>query len=131
MTTDPTSRVPSDDAARRARLEALQRRRTATRANEPPASGKSRRRHAATGARVLAGSLSAGAALGLMALMAGTPAGDTGATPAATSASAQPVVIVVRSSGDSLRTDTGSPSIAAAPAVSASTRTPITTSQAS
>ena len=130
MTTDPTSRVPSDDAGRQARLEALQRRRTATQATEAPPSGKCRRRHAATGARILAGSLSASAALGLMAVMAGAPASDTGATPNAPAA-ARPVVIVVRSSSDSSRSDLGSPTIAAAPAVSASTRTPVTTSQAS
>lgn len=87
-----------------------------------------RRRHAATGGRILAGSLSASVALGLMAVMAGADSGATAAQSPA-SPSPEPVVIVVRSGTQTTRAVTGSP--AAAPAVVASSAPPVTSSRAS
>lgn len=128
MTTDP-SPLPEVVEARQARLEALRQRRTASQADGAPLPRTRRRRHPATGARILAASLSASAAMGLMAVMAGTPA-DTSVAPPNTASVAEPVVIVIRSSTDATAT-TASATVANAPAVAASTATPVTTSQAS
>ncbi len=130
MTTDASTQPPPD-AATQARLAALRERQGAAQgANRPAAGERPRRRHAATGARIFAGSLSASAALGLMALMAGV---DPGATVAESPdpSPPQPVVIVVRSSTGATLTSTASPTVAAAPLVAASTAPPVTSSQAS
>jgi hypothetical protein len=105
MTTDPLS----DDRA--ARLEALRQRQSQPRQAVPPDTTRptpvpapnalprprTRRRHAAAGGRILAGSLSAATALGLMGAMAHavTPATEPG-TPVVPVMSAAQTVIVVR-----------------------------------
>lgn len=122
MTTDTSTRPPSDTATQ-ARLAALRERRAVALDEGRPATGKRhRRRHAATGARIVAGGLSVSTALGLAALMAGV---DPGATVAGGPAPAPSdrVVIVVRSS-------TGT-ATSAAPRVAASNAPPVTSSQSS
>ena len=109
------------DAA--ARLAALRERRAGGQGEDQPSGvTRHRRRHAATGARILAGSLSASAALALMAMMAGVGSGARVAE-SPVSSPPEPVVIVVRSS-------TGA-TVAAAPAVAASAAPPVTSSQSS
>jgi len=90
-----------------------------------PAGARTRRRHAATGGRILAASLSASAALGLMAVMGGASSSATGGAPTPVRPSPEGIVVVIRSSPGPVR------SVAAAPTVTASTATPVTTSQAS
>jgi hypothetical protein len=58
--------------------------------------GRRARRHAATGGRILAGSLSAAAALGLMGAMADVTSQNSDPTAPPAGAPAQPTVIVVR-----------------------------------
>lgn len=132
MTTDPTS---TEDRA--ARLEALRQRRGATQpaptadSDEPAAATAGRRprthrRHAATGGRILAGSLSAAAALGLMGAMAQAASPSTDAPTATVSDAAAPPVIVIRRS---VR-----PTAVAAPAsprVTPTVAAPVTTSRGS
>jgi hypothetical protein len=130
MTTDTS---PADDHA--ARLEALRQRRAASRPAPPADTAEpavaaanprrqARRRHAATGGRILAGSLSAAAALGLMAAMthATNPSSDA---PNRTDATAAPTVIVIRRPGGATEV------VAPAPRVSATVAARITTSRGS
>jgi hypothetical protein len=135
MTTDPTA--PDDRAAR---LAALRERRAATGPATPPPDGQSatapaltarpraRRRHAATGGRIMAGSLSAAAALALMGAMAHatTSTAQAPAGPAAAT-SATPTVIVIRRSGDTAS------AVAApvTPRVTPTAAAPVTTSRGS
>ncbi len=133
MTTDPTA---ADE--RVARLEALRQRRgpkhsaptadsdgtaTAPAGTRP----RTRRRHAATGGRMIAGSLSAAAALGLMGAMAQatSPSTDAPTTTAATDAAAPTVTVIRRSTG---ATEVAAP---AAPRVTPTVAAPVTTSRGS
>lgn len=85
-----------------------------------------RRRHAATGGRILAGSLSAAAALGLMGAMAHTASPTTDAVNTATvDAPSSPTVIVIR------RTAAAPGTAIAAPQVAPTTAAPVATSQGS
>ena len=124
MTTDSAAQPPPD-AATEARLNALRQRRATSTHGNRPTPAKIRRRHPAAGARILAGSLSASAALGLIAMMAGADSGPTVGESSPASPSPEPVVIVGRSS-----TDAVSP-VGTAPIVTGSTATPVTSSQAS
>ncbi|HSP03386.1 MAG TPA: hypothetical protein VLR27_07795 [Acidimicrobiales bacterium] len=86
---------------------------------EAPTGQRHRRRHTATGARIVAGGVSVSVALGLMALMAGV---DPDPTVAQGPAAPPPDrVVVVRSSIGA----------AAAPPVAASNAAPVTSSQSS
>lgn len=121
MTTDASNR--RSGGMTEARLAALRERRSAPPEADRPAPGKRRRhRHAATGARIVAGGLSVSTALGLAALMAGA---DPGATVAGGPAPAPSdrVVIVVRSSTGTARSEP--------PPVAPSNAPPDTSSQSS
>ena len=133
MTTEPTS---ADERA--ARLEALRRRRSAPRTAAPaghdgPGTAtarprpSARRHHAATGGRILVGSLSGAAALGLMAAMASGagPGTDPPTTVPGDAAAASPVVVIRRSDG------TTEIPTAAAPPVAPTATAPVTTSRGS
>jgi hypothetical protein len=126
MTTDRAARVSAMTADERAaRLAALQQRRA------PGPTARGRRRHAAAGARILAGSISAATGLVLMGAMADSPTNTT-ATPAShvTGSSAPNVIVVPR--GTSNATSPAAPSAPpSAPLVTAGTAPPITTSQGS
>jgi hypothetical protein len=137
MTTDPMS-----EADRAARLEALRQRRSQPRQAVPPdttrptpvpapnASPRRRtgRRHAAAGGRILAGSLSAAAALGLIGVMtdAVTPA-TAPETPVAAVTPAAPTVIVVHRTPSA----SGVAQPAPAPPVVATAAPPVTASRGS
>ena len=132
MTTEPMS---DDDRA--ARLEALQRRRAAARpalrsgpaepSTATPATGRrARRRHAAMGGRILAGSLSAAAALGLVGAMAHVAGASTETSTTGTGdAAAVPTVIVIH------RPAGASAAARAAPHVTPTTAAPVATSRGS
>lgn len=124
MTTDGAAQPPPD-AATEARLDALRQRRATSTHGNRPTPAKTRRRHPAAGARILVGSVSASAALGLIAMMAGADSGPTVAESSPASPSPEPVVVVDRSSTDAVS------SVAPAPIVTASTAAPVTSSQAS
>ena len=131
MTTDPTS---ADD--RVARLAALRQRRDATgpaaaavEASAATASPRQRspRRHTGAGGRILAGSLSAAAALGLMGAMARAAGPSTDApTPTTAPTGAAPTVIVIRRPAGP--TDVAVP---ATPQVSPTAATPVTATRGS
>ena len=122
MTTDTSTRPPPETATE-ARLAALRERRAVALDEARPATGKRhRRRHAATGARIVVAGLSVSTALGLAGLMAGVDSGATVAESPAPSPSDR-IVIVVRSSTGVTRT--------AAPPVAASNAPPVTSSQSS
>jgi hypothetical protein len=132
MTTDRTS---ADDHA--ARLEALRQRRAASRpaspadTAEPTAAianpGRRARRHAATGGRILAGSVSAAAALALMGAMANATNPSTDAPTTTTGDdTAVPTVIVIRRPAGA--TEVAAPG---APRVTPTVAAPVTTSRGS
>lgn len=131
MTTDhrPGRAVPAGEADdRRERLEQLRQRRAASVASGGGSEGNQQRRrprraHAAAGGRILAAGLSAGAALALVAAMAGLP---PSATPANPSDAPAPVVVVRRSSWSAVSASGGP-----APAVAPTRAPPVTTSEAS
>jgi hypothetical protein len=122
MTTDPTS---ADDRA--ARLDALRRRRTGTpeagtveSASPTAPRRRPHRRHAATGGRILAGSLSAAAALALMGAMAHATSPSTDApTPTTAPGATAPTARAA---------DVAAP---AAPRVTPTAAAPVTTSRGS
>jgi hypothetical protein len=124
MTTERA--VPAMTADERAaRLAALQRRRA------PVAEAPRRRRHAAAGARILAGSLSAATGLVLMGAMAESPTNTTAAPVSHVSGTTAPNVLVAprqTSQGTSQTPRTTAPS---APPVTAGIAPPVTTSQGS
>jgi hypothetical protein len=99
-------------------------------ATPPPA--KRRRRHAAIGARIFIGGLSASTALGLMALMASADSGANVAVSAPAQPPVPPMVIVVRSGTDAGRSTVAFPAVAAAPTIgTSSTAPPVASSQSS
>jgi len=92
----------------------------------PPRARRARRRHAAAGARIAAGSLSAAAALALMGVMAHTTGGVSSAPdPRAAPRPEGSTVIVTRRSAD---TGVGAP---VAPTVAPARTAPVATSRAS
>jgi hypothetical protein len=132
MTTDGIS-----PAERAARVEALHQRRAARAGradaleSSAPSALRSRgrpRRHAALGGRLLAGSLSVAATLGLMGVMAG-PVTETSSSsaPAATvdTSSAPTVIIVPPSSATESSTPVPQAVVPAAPPVTASAAAPV------
>jgi hypothetical protein len=130
MTTDPTAAtVPEAGSdATAGRLEALRQRRTVPpagdRTDRQAGSRARRRRHAATGACILAGGLSVSLTLGLVGAMA--RAADNGST-AANTHPPTPVVAVVD------RSPRGSSEVAPAPepVVHPTDATPVTSSHSS
>lgn len=130
MTTDhrPGRAVPAGEADdRRERLEKLRQRHAASAASGGGSEGNQRRRrprraHAAAGGRILAAGVSAGAALALVAAMAGLPPSATPANP-----TDAPAPVVVRRSSGSAVSASGGP----APAVAPTKAPPVTTSEAS
>jgi hypothetical protein len=117
MTTDSTSA-----ADRAARIEALRQRRAASAAPRP----SGRRRHAAAGSRILAGGLSAAAALGLMGAMAHATGAATGTSTTATAGvPAAPTVIVIH------RPAGANSGAVAAPQITPTTAPPVATSKGS
>lgn len=130
---------PSADE-RAARLAALRQRRGGraepglrpdSQAPIPSRAPSRRRGHAATGARILTGGLSAGVALALMGVMAESTF-DSGApaAPAPPDVAAAPVVIVVRhGSGPALGSQVTA--VAAAPAVAPTAAPPVALSRGS
>lgn len=132
---------PSADE-RAARLAALRQRRGGRvepslppDSQAPTASRTPRRRrgHAATGARILAGGVSAGVALALMGVMAeGAFDSDAPAAPAPPDVAAAPILIVVRRGpGPRPATRTGVATVAAAPAVAPTAAPPVALSRGS
>jgi hypothetical protein len=130
-----TERTPTDDRA--ARLEALRQRRAARPATsdnptEPgaatamPRQRARRRRRAATGGRILAGGLSAAAALGLMGAMAHATSPSTATPTTVENTPAAPTVIVIRRPGEA--TPVAAP---VAPPVTPTVAAPVTTSRGS
>lgn len=106
----------------------------ATPTRTPTAGARPKRRHAATGARILAGGLSAAATLGLMGAMAGG-AGSTGGagSPAPVQTATTPAVALITAPSGSVPTPgnlvaTQRPP---APRVVPATAPPVTVSQAS
>ncbi|HET6775440.1 MAG TPA: hypothetical protein VFH36_19150 [Acidimicrobiales bacterium] len=131
MTTDhpPGRATPTGDADdHRERLERLRQRRASP---APRSAGEGdgqdrrpRRTHAAAGSRILAAGASVGAALVMVAAMAGP---TQPATPASPSDAPAAPVVVVRRPGEPADPTTGR----AAPAVGRTDAPPVTTSQAS
>jgi hypothetical protein len=97
-----------------------------------PAPRRRRRRHVATGGRLLAGSVSAAAALGLMGVMAGPPT-PTGVASPTTAAPAPtvPTVVVVRHSRSEVGPAATTTEVAVAPRVTSAVAAPVAASHGS
>jgi hypothetical protein len=145
MTTERAARVPAMTADERAaRLAALQQRRGDVRAADHTAivdsmaaaralkpNVRRRRRHAAAGARILAGTLSAATGVVLMGAMAESPTNATATPGSHGSGTSAPKVIIAPQGASNGTSPTSRSAAPRAPRVTVGTSPPITTSQGS